>query len=218
VMPRVAAQLGAQLMPGCTELDGDVGGWTGKRPVQGGKAYVAQGVSGGTALATVRPNAYPVPEPTTDSAVAEGTVTLSDVSPVIRQGFDAAAGGRVPLEEAGVVVCGGRGVGSEADFALVEQLADALGGAVGASRAVVDTRLRPYEEQVGKSGRTVAPGLYVAVGLSGAVHHTMGMDTSGTVVAINNDPNAPIFGYADLGLVGDAREVLPELTRLVKGG
>jgi len=83
---------------------------------------------------------------------------------------------------------------------------------------VVDTRLRPYEEQVGKSGRTVAPGLYVAVGLSGAVHHTMGMDTSGTVVAINNDPNAPIFGYADLGLVGDAREVLPELTRLVKGG
>ena len=100
----------------------------------------------------------------------------------------------------------------------MELLADALGGAVGASRAVVDSHWRPYEEQVGKSGRTVAPGLYVAVGVSGAVHHTMGMDTSGTVVAINNDPGAVIFQYADLGLVGDARQVLPELTRLVEGG
>lgn len=220
VMPRLAARLGAPLVPGCTEVDGGEGGWVVRRPVQGGKATVQQGLSpsAGTALATVRPNAYPVVEPTTDSAVAGGAVTLGEPSPVKRQGFDAAGGGRVPLEEADVVVCGGRGLGSEADFALVEQLADALGAAVGASRAVVDSRWRPYEEQVGKSGRTVAPALYVAVGISGAVHHTMGMDTSGTVVAINNDASAPIFGVADLGLVGDARQVLPELTRLVEGG
>ena len=119
--------------------------------------------------------------------------------------------GRVPLEEAAVVVAGGRGLSSAAEFSLVERLADHFSGAVGASRAVVDAGWRPVEEQVGKSGKTVSPELYLAIGISGAVHHVMGMDTSGTVVAINSDPGAPIFQAADYGLVGDARQVLPAL-------
>jgi electron transfer flavoprotein alpha subunit len=187
-------------------------------PAQGGKAYAELSAGQGpTVLATLRPNTY-----ASLAGAREGSPEVLSVQPdlggpsrVIDEGFEPIAGGRVPLEEAEVVVAGGRGVGD--GFALVEELADVLGGAVAASRAVVDARLRPVEEQVGKSGKTVSPRLYFAVGISGAVHHTMGMDTSGTVVAINNDPAAPIFGQADFGLVGSAAEVLPVLTQRLKG-
>ncbi len=123
---------------------------------------------------------------------------------------------RVPLAEAQRVVAGGRGLRAPENLGLLEDLADALGGAVGVSRAIVDAGWADHAIQVGKSGKTVSPALYVVAGVSGAVHHTMGMDTAKVVVAINTDPKAPIFQYADYGIVGDALQVLPALTAEVR--
>ncbi len=120
------------------------------------------------------------------------------------------------LEEADVIVAGGRGLGGPENFTLVEELAKALGGAVGATRAVVDAGWYPYSTQIGQTGKTVAPKLYVACGISGAIQHKVGMQSSGTIVAINKDPNAPIFEFADFGVVGDVHQVVPKLTELVR--
>ncbi len=120
------------------------------------------------------------------------------------------------IEDANVIVAGGRGLGGPESFALVEELAKALGGAVAATRAVVDAGWYPYAAQVGQTGKTVSPKLYVACGISGAIQHKVGMQSSGVIVAINKDPNAPIFEYADLGVVGDLHEILPKLTELVR--
>jgi electron transfer flavoprotein alpha subunit len=120
------------------------------------------------------------------------------------------------IEDAEVIVAGGRGLGKPENFSLVEDLAKALGGAVAATRAVVDAGWYPYASQVGQTGKTVAPKLYIACGISGAIQHKVGMQGSGTIVAINKDPNAPIFEYSDLGVVGDVHESVPKLTELVK--
>ncbi len=120
------------------------------------------------------------------------------------------------IEDADVIVAGGRGLGGPENFALVEALAKALGGAVAATRAVVDAGWYPYATQVGQTGKTVAPKLYIACGISGAIQHKVGMQSSGVVVAINKDPNAPIFEFCDLGVVGDLREIVPKLTELVQ--
>jgi electron transfer flavoprotein alpha subunit len=120
------------------------------------------------------------------------------------------------IEEAEIIVAGGRGLGKPESFSLVEDLAQALGGAVGATRAVVDAGWYPYATQVGQTGKTVAPKLYIACGISGAIQHKVGMQGSGTIVAINKDRNAPIFDFCDLGVIGDLHEIVPKLTDLVR--
>jgi electron transfer flavoprotein alpha subunit len=184
-----------------------------QRPVHGGKAIATVALEGsGPAFVTVRANAFAVPEPGTSGPVESLDAGIDPSSLRMRvTGVEETGGGRVGVTEADVVVSGGRGLGDPENFALLEQLADRLGAAVGASRAVVDAGWRDASEQVGKSGNTVAPRLYVAFGVSGAVHHVMGMDGSAVVVVVNKDPNALFFQHADHGLVADALEVLPAL-------
>ena len=138
----------------------------------------------------------------------------SSLTRIVDQQLEEASG--PSLEDAEIIVAGGRGLGAPENFSLAEELARALGGAVGATRAVVDAGWYPYSAQIGQTGKTVSPKLYVALGISGAIQHKVGMQSSGTIVAINKDPNAPIFEFSDLGVVGDVHEIVPKLTDLVR--
>ena len=131
-------------------------------------------------------------------------------------GQDAAESGGVNIEDADVIVAGGRGLGAPENFTLAEELAQSLGGAVGATRAVVDAGWYPYAAQIGQTGKSVAPKLYLAAGISGAIQHKVGMQASENIVAINKDANAPIFEFSDLGIVGDLNKILPKLTEAIK--
>jgi electron transfer flavoprotein alpha subunit len=174
-------------------------------------------VTRGTPIITVRPNSY-TPEQTTGAAeevpvsvtVSDAAKTAKIVDSVVEE-----KGSRPQLSDASVVVSGGRGIGKAENFEIIEKLADSLGAAVGASRAVVDAGWVPHSMQVGQTGVTVSPQLYVAVGISGAIQHRAGMQTSKTIVAINKDPEAPIFELADFGVVGDLFQVAPQLTEEV---
>jgi electron transfer flavoprotein alpha subunit len=189
-----------------------------RRPVMGGKAYAAHAVGDGPVLAAFRPHSFGADAPAGLATAAE-EVAAPQVAPrVTVVATETGAARRVDLTEANVVVSGGRGMKGPENFHLLEELADALEGAVGYSRAVVDAGQAEHADQVGKSGKTVSPTLYVAAGISGAIHHIMGMDTAKVVVAINTDPSAPIFGYADYGVLGDALQVLPALTEEIRRG
>ena len=180
----------------------------------GGKAIARVGFEASPAVLSLRPNAFGVAESQADGRIEAVGVSLPDSVGARIVDFQASERGSLDVAEAGVVVSGGRGMKGAEHWGLLEDLRDALGSgtALGASRAVVDAGWRPHGEQVGQTGKTVAPKLYFAVGISGAVQHLAGMRTAQTIVAINKDPDAPIFAVADYGIVGDAFEILPRLS------
>jgi len=212
--PRVAALIDAPLASDVTHLDAGGGKLVAERPVYGGKAVARIGFEAAPAVLSLRPNAFRTSEAHAAGRIEQLAVTLPGAERSRTVEFKAAESGAVDVSEASVIVSGGRGMKSAEHWNLLEDLRDALGAhtALGASRAVVDAGWRPHGEQVGQTGKTVAPSLYFAVGISGAIQHLAGMRTSKTIVAINKDPDAPIFAVADYGIVGDALDVLPRLT------
>lgn len=212
--PRLAARISAALITDAVEVSISNDTVTATRPVYAGKA-LQQVQSGGSTVITVRPNVIK-PEITSsaDSVIEEITEFTPDLS--VRVTGITKAEGKIDVAEADIIVSGGRGLKAPEHFHLVEELADALGAAVGASRAVVDAGWRSHGEQVGQTGKTVSPSLYVACGISGAIQHLAGMSSSKYIVAINKDKDAPIFHIADYGIAGDVFEILPKLTEEIK--
>ena len=215
--PRVATQLGVPLVSDVTDLTLEEDALVATRPVYAGKALLKVKVTAKPAVVSLRPSVFtPVERP---RAGTVETQSLADGSSrVTVREVKAAPAGALDVAEAAIVVSGGRGLKEPANFAVLEELARAFGGraAVGASRAVVDAGWRPHADQVGQTGKTVSPTLYVAVGISGAIQHLAGMRTSKVIVAINRDKDAPIFKVADYGIVGDLFEVVPKLTEEIK--
>jgi electron transfer flavoprotein alpha subunit len=218
----VAAGLAARLDGGLNwdlvDLAQEDGKLVGKRPALDDTVYVDVGWKNEPRLALIRTGTFDPVETGGEAEVEKVDVGLEEFSTqatMIEQAHEESEG--PSIEDADVIVAGGRGLGSPENFKLVEELAQALGGAVGATRAVVDAGWYPYATQVGQTGKTVAPRLYIACGISGAIQHKVGMQGSNVIVAINKDPNAPIFEYADLGVVGDLHEIVPKLTELVRG-
>jgi electron transfer flavoprotein alpha subunit len=217
----VAAGLSARLQAGLnwdlTDLVQENGTLIGKRPALGDSVYVDVGWRSVPRLALIRAGTYDPKETGGEAEVEEVDAQFEDFSTAATMIERAHAESEGPsIEDADVIVAGGRGLGASENFKLVEELAQALGGAVAATRAVVDAGWYPYATQVGQTGKTVSPKLYIACGISGAIQHKVGMQSSGVIVAINKDPNAPIFEYSDLGVVGDLNEIVPKLTELVR--
>jgi electron transfer flavoprotein alpha subunit len=213
----LAARLDAGLNWDLTDLVQQDGTLVGKRPALQDSVLVDVGWKSEPRLALFRSGAFDPQESGGEAEVERVNVELQDFSTAATMVEQAHAESEGPsIEDAKVIVAGGRGLGGPENFKLVEELAQALGGAVAATRAVVDAGWYPYSTQVGQTGKTVSPKLYVAVGISGAIQHKVGMQGSGTIVAINKDGNAPIFEFADLGVVGDLHEIVPKLTELVK--
>ena len=215
--PRVAARLARPLAQDVTDVAAEGGGVTVIRPVYAGKALLRLRLSASPAVVSLRPNVFtPVERP--KAGLTEAAAVAVAAGRVVVQQIKAAAVGALDVAEAPIVISGGRGLKDPANFKLLEELAAAFGGsaAVGASRAVVDAGWRPHADQVGQTGKTVSPTLYIAVGISGAIQHLAGMRTSKVIVAINRDKDAPIFKVADYGVVGDLFQVVPQLTAEIK--
>ena len=213
--PRVAALLDSVLFSDCIELTVKGDGLHVRRPWLAGKTLATLASDAPVFCATTRPNVFK-PVETGGSAEVRTQAASSGAKAVVVE-TAAKSGGKLDVKEAPVVISGGRGLKEPENFKLLEDLAAAFGdAAVGASRAVVDAGWRPHAEQVGQTGKTVSSQLYFAVGISGAIQHLAGMRTSRVIVAINKDPDAPIFKVADYGLVGDALEILPVLTEAVR--
>jgi len=213
----LAARLGAGLNWDLVDLELRDGSLVGKRPALQDSIHVDVGWKGEPRLALVRAGTFEPAETGGEAEVKEVAVEIQDFSKGAVMVERAHAESEGPsIEDADVIVAGGRGLGEPDKFGLLEELAKALGGAVAATRAVVDAGWYPYATQVGQTGKNVSPKLYVACGISGAIQHKVGMQSSGTIVAINKDANAPIFEYADLGVVGDLHEIVPKLTELVR--
>ena len=218
IAPRLASALGAGVATECTAVEVDDGRIVATRPVYAGKALVKLKFKSDPQILTIRPNVFLVSrqEPNAPEVIE---LEAGDRKEQV-EGVEHVKSERPELTEASIIVSGGRGMGGPENFHLTEELADELGAAVGASRAVVDAGWRPHSEQVGQTGKTVSPNLYIACGISGAIQHLAGMLSSKNIVAINKDPDAPIFKVATYGIVGDLFEVVPKMIeeiRKIKG-
>lgn len=216
-MPRLAMRCGSSYASYCTDIWWHGWNMAVRRPVFGGKVYEEIALLKKPVILTVRPVAFSIPN---DLAIPGKIDTVNiqlpeNIGPIMVE-RKVTASGEKDVSEAARVVAGGRGMGSFENFKLLEELAQILDGAVGASRSVVDSGWRSHGEQVGKSGKTISPELYIACGISGAIHHVLGMNTSKVIVAINKDPDAAIFKNADYGMVGDVCQVIPELVAVLK--
>lgn len=212
--PRVSVKLDAGCLFDCVKLEVSSGEVIATRPIYAGKALMDAKLKSAVKVFTIRPNVFKPVEESVTVEISTKDVDAPDTSTKVVE-FKKAEG-KLDVAEADIIVSGGRGLKTPEDFKMVEELADALGAAVGASRAVVDAGWRPHREQVGQTGKTVSPSLYVACGISGAIQHLAGMSSSKYIVAINKDKDAPIFGVADYGIAGDVFEILPELTKAIK--
>jgi electron transfer flavoprotein alpha subunit len=222
-MPRLAQTVGAGLLPEVTGFEDGEGGILWTRPVMGGKLQSKVRVKGeGTVLVSVQSGAFPA-----DSVARGGDAEVTEVKPLETDlsgvqpdreilGYEEVGGDTVDLTKADVIVAVGRGIGGADKMAVIEELAKVLKADIGASRPVIDNGWLPRDRQIGSSGQTVAPKLYIAAGISGAIQHLVGMKGSTVIVAINKDPGAPIFNVADYGIVGDLHEVLPALTEAIQ--
>ncbi len=213
----LAARLGAGLNWDLTDLRLDDGELIGVRPALADTVVCEVAWQGTPRIALIRSGAFEAPAGDGGAAVERFSATFQDFSTAARmleQAHEETSG--PSIEDADVIVAGGRGLGKPENFVLCEALARELGGAVAATRAVVDAGWYPYSAQVGQTGKSVSPRLYIACGISGAIQHKVGMQGSGTIVAINKDPNAPIFDFADLAVVGDVEQILPKLTEAVR--
>jgi electron transfer flavoprotein alpha subunit len=217
---RLSARLGAAVAQDCVSFSLEDGNLVARRPIYAGKAYARVTFENSRPqMATARPNVMAMNEPDTSRAteIVDASFSLDDGelrAKVVDQIKDVS--GKVDLTEADKIVSGGRGMKGPENYGILEELADSIGATVGASRSAVDAGWRPHSDQVGQTGKVVSPNLYIACGISGAIQHLAGMSTSKLIVAINKDPDAPIFQKADYGVVGDLFDIVPALTEEIK--
>ncbi len=217
---RLAGKLGVGVAQDCVEFSTDGGNLVAKRPIYAGKAYATVTYKDSVPqIATARPNVLELNEPdeSRSAEVVDAELSLDDSqlkTKVVE--FQQEAGGKIDLTEAERIVSGGRGMKGPENYNILEELADLIAATVGASRSAVDAGWRPHSDQVGQTGKVVSPNLYIACGISGAIQHLAGMSTSKVIVAINKDPEAPIFQKADYGVVGDLFDVVPALTEQIR--
>jgi electron transfer flavoprotein alpha subunit len=215
--PKVAARLQLGLISDCVDLQSDGAGIIFNRPIYAGKAFEKRKISEGTVFATIRPNNFEIGQADTSRTadIIKFNAEIKDLRTTVKDIVKKASGG-IDLTEAKIIVSGGRGLKSEAGFKPLYELAEVLGAAVGASRGACDANFCNYAMQIGQTGKVVTPDLYIACGISGAIQHLAGMSNSKIIVAINTDPEAPIFKVADYGIVGDLFQVVPLLTEEFK--
>ena len=217
LFPRLAARLEMPIVSDAIGIDFEGQEMKIKKPLYGGKVISWVTFSGGkNTFVTFRPNTFSIEKKMLNGEIIEETMDVQKDTRINVLGIHKANIKKIDLQEADFIICGGRGMKGPENFQDLEEIAGIMGGRAGASRAVVDAKWRDYDDQVGKSGKTVSPKLYIGCGISGALHHTMGMDTSKVIVAINKDPNAPIFQYADYGIVDDIFTILPVLREGLK--
>lgn len=212
----LAAKLSTSALNDCTGIQVEGGRWKVQRPICAGKA-LATIVPTNPVILSLRPNVFPIVVAAVENKVEKLDVALAEnhlATKIVER--KSSEGKAIDLTEASVIVAGGRGMKGPEYFRLIQDLAQVLGAAMGASRAVVDAGWRPHDEQVGQTGKTVSPQLYIACGISGAIQHLAGMRTSKVIVAINKDPEAPIFQIANYGIVGDVMEVVPKMIEEAK--